>query len=61
MDKSDIDFLCLQELHKRIKEDPANAGWYMHRAYKLGAGCSVDEALEFVPEKKKPIFSVVKP
>lgn len=59
MNKADSDFLCLQELHQRIKDDPENAGWYMHRAYKLGGGCSIDEALEFAPEKKKPVFSVV--
>lgn len=41
------EFQCLQILHERIQQDPANAGWYMHRAYKLGQGCSVTEALEF--------------
>ncbi|MGA3827346.1 hypothetical protein [Pseudomonas chlororaphis] len=59
MNKAESDFLCLQELHQRIKDDPANSGWYMHRAYKLGAGCSVTEALEFPPEDK-PLLSVVK-
>ena len=61
MSKADSDFLCLQELHRRIKDDPVNAGWYMHRAYKLGAGCTADEALELAPAKEKPKLSVVKP
>jgi len=61
MDKSDSDFLCLQELHQRIKGDPANAGWYMHRAYHLGAGSTVDEALELAPSRDKQKLTVVRP
>ena len=51
MDKAESDFMALKELHQRIKEDPSNAGWYMHCAYKLGCGCSVDEALELPPKE----------
>lgn len=60
MNKADSDFLCLKELHQRIKDDPENAGWYMHCAYKLGSGCTVDEALQLSPGKGKPTLSVVK-
>lgn len=52
-------FQCLQILHERIQQDPANAGWYMHCAFKLGQGCSVTEALE-LPMSTKPTLTLVK-
>jgi len=54
------DFTCLQILRERIQSDTANAGWYMHCAYKLGKGCSVDEALELPPKPTKPTLTVVR-
>ena len=60
-EQADSNFLCLQILHERIKGDPANAGWYMHCAYRLGLGCSIDEALEFPLKSVKPVLTVVKP
>ncbi|WP_371355575.1 hypothetical protein ACA087_00675 [Pseudomonas chlororaphis] len=56
------EFQCLQILHERIQQDPINAGWYMHRAYKLGQGCSITEALELAPiAVLRPNLTVVKP
>jgi hypothetical protein len=55
-DQADSDFQVLRELHDRIKSDPANAGWYMHCAYMLGQGCTVDEALKFAPKKTPANF-----
>ncbi len=59
MTQDESKFLVLKELHERIKTDPEKAGWYMYKAYRLGEGCSVDEALEFAPDNK-PILKIVK-
>lgn len=59
MDKEESDFLCLLELGNRATTDPANTGWYMHRAYMLGTGCSVDEVLES-PAVKPSALTLVK-
>lgn len=49
MDKIDYDYNVLQELADRIENNPNNAGWYMHRAYMLGKGFSVEEVLNHPP------------
>lgn len=60
VEKIDSDFIALQELAYRIEKDPNNAGWYMHRAYLLGQGYSVDDAFEMPPrDYSKPFLSVI--
>lgn len=60
MDRIDADFTVLQELADRIERDPNNAGWYMHRAYMLGNGCDVNEALEMPPrDYAKPMLKLI--
>ena len=60
MDRIDADFTVLQELADRIERDPNNAGWYMHRAYMLGHGCDVNEALEMPPRDcSKPMLKLI--
>ena len=60
MDRIDADFTVLQELADRIERDPNNAGWYMHRAYMLGRGCDVNEALEMPPrDYSKPMLKLI--
>jgi hypothetical protein len=59
-DKASSDFQCLLILGERMEQDPKNAGWYLHRAYMLGEGCSVDEALEFPPADRS-VLTLVKP
>ena len=60
MDKIDSDFIVLQELAARIEQNPNNAGWYMHRAYMLGSGCSADEALVHPPrDYSRPMLHVI--
>lgn len=56
MDESDSHFIALKELKTRIDNDPVNAGWYMLRAYQLGKGCSIDEAMRLPP---RPRFSLI--
>lgn len=57
-DKALSDYQCLKILVEHMEQDPKNAGWYLHRAYMLGDGCSVTEALEFPPVAKR-VLSVV--
>lgn len=60
MDRIDADFTVLQELADRIERDPNNAGWYMHRAYMLGNGCDVNEALGMPPrDYSKPMLKLI--
>ncbi|MDX6786087.1 hypothetical protein [Klebsiella pneumoniae] len=52
--------LSNQELAARIEQNPNNAGWYMHRAYMLGSGCSADEALVHPPrDHSRPMLHVI--
>lgn len=59
MDKLESDFIALKELHERIKQDPQNAGWYMHKAYRLGKGDSIEDVFEF-PPLDIPVLRIVK-
>lgn len=60
MEKIDSDFIALQELASRIEKDPNNAGWYMHRAYLLGQGHSINDVFEMPPrDYSKPFLSVI--
>ena len=60
MEKIDSDFIALQELASRIEKDPSNAGWYMHRAYMLGQGHSINDVFEMPPrDYSRPFLSVI--
>lgn len=57
MDKADSDFLCLQALVQDAKLNPQHVGWYIYQAFRLGSGCTVDEALKPPPS----LYSAAKP
>lgn len=60
VDAIDSDFIALKELASRIEVAPQNAGWYMHRAYLLGRGASIDEVFERPPrDYSKPFLSLI--
>lgn len=52
------EFECLQILRDRIVNDPKNAGWYMYKAFSLGQGSTISEALEL--PQTKPLMTLVK-
>ncbi len=56
---AESDFVLLKELAERIKNDPANATWYMYKAYRFGKGDSVSECLK-LPDKTKNFLTIVK-
>lgn len=60
MDKATSDFIALKEIADRMEADPANLGWYMHRAYMLGCGSSIDEVLEMPPKARTHGLTVIK-
>lgn len=57
MDDGTGNLLIIKALADRVEDDPKNAAWFLVCAYKLGRGCSVDEALE-MPPKPEPIPSI---
>lgn len=60
MDHATAIFLCLKLLAERAHDDPPNAGWFTHRAFMLGEGCTITEALEMPPPRRGPALYLVK-
>lgn len=58
MTKAESDFEALKILVAEACRDPANVGWYIGKAYWLGRGSTVDEALQ-PPVSAAPILKLV--
>jgi hypothetical protein len=53
MNLDESHFLAIQALVADARSDPANVGWYVYRAYALGRGESIDEALRPPPPPRE--------
>ena len=53
MTKAESDFEAIRALVADARRNPENIGWYVHKAYWLGRGASVDDTFQPPPPERR--------